>query len=231
MPHFSNASPIYAPSSVSSPYRTPFPLSVNPTPPGQSPSSASPFSEASFTPDGLTLPGLQVPQKLYRPHTASDQRRYVDEVQLDPPILFYRQGPPQIGMPLLDATTSRFIRLVGRDDPLFENRGPSISVRLVWEGYQPWSRQIPTRDFKTPPGPITRSKLAKNVAKTIERFISEHQERDMEAGADRRWQVGPGKIEMKDLLLVSMHHVSMGSWQANVCLNRPLPSFGLESPH
>lgn len=40
-----------------------------------------------------------------------------------------------------------------------------------WPGYAPWSRQIPTRDFRSPPGPITRSKLAKNVAKTIQRFI------------------------------------------------------------
>ena len=41
-----------------------------------------------------------------------------------------------------------------------------------WPGYAPWSKQIPTRDFRTPPQPITRSKLAKNVAKTVQRFIT-----------------------------------------------------------
>ena len=40
-----------------------------------------------------------------------------------------------------------------------------------WPGYPPWSRQIPTRDFRNPPGPITRAKLAKNVAKSVLRFI------------------------------------------------------------
>lgn len=40
-----------------------------------------------------------------------------------------------------------------------------------WPGYQPWSRQIPTKDFRSPPGPITRAKLAKNVAKCVERFL------------------------------------------------------------
>ena len=45
------------------------------------------------------------------------------------------------------------------------------AVQNQWPGYQPWSRQIPTRDFRNPPGPITRAKLAKNVAKSVARFI------------------------------------------------------------
>jgi hypothetical protein len=31
---------------------------------------------------------------------------------------------------------------------------------------------IPTRDFRNPPGPISRAKLAKNLAKSVARFIS-----------------------------------------------------------
>ena len=46
-----------------------------------------------------------------------------------------------------------------------------MGVPLQWPGYAAWSRQIPTRDFRSPPGPITRSKLVKNVAKTVQRFI------------------------------------------------------------
>ena len=143
----------------------------------------------------ITL-GPFIPQKPYRPHTASDRRRYVDEVALDPPIRFtlrHSSGSCTEGIPLNDALHSRFMRLEGRDQQLFVKKGPSISVRLVvshfvgytsrriltssrflytqWEGYSPWSRQIPTRDFRAPPGPITRAKLAKNVAKTVQRFI------------------------------------------------------------
>ena len=46
-----------------------------------------------------------------------------------------------------------------------------------WPGYLPWSKQIPTLDFKTPKGPITRAKLAKNIAICIRRFaeVSEMQ--------------------------------------------------------
>jgi hypothetical protein len=35
----------------------------------------------------------------------------------------------------------------------------------------PWSKQIPTRDFRSQPGSITLAKLAKNIAKMVERFI------------------------------------------------------------
>ncbi|KLO19283.1 hypothetical protein SCHPADRAFT_818339 [Schizopora paradoxa] len=165
-----------------------------------------------------------VPQTRYRPHTSSDQRRYVDEIRLQDPIHFLvstSQGNKP-GIALRDAITSKFMRLVDRDEHLFQGCGPSISVRLSWTGYQPWSRQIPTRDFRSPPGPITKSKLAKNVAKSVQRFIEEHKDREMEPGSDTRWAVGPGKIDVDDLLLVRMEHVSMGSWQAILHINRPI---------
>ena len=71
-----------------------------------------------------------VPQKRYKPHTSSDRRRYVDEVNLEPSIHFYMQKPDEEGILLRDAMHARFARLVGRDEPMFQERGPSISVRL-----------------------------------------------------------------------------------------------------
>ncbi len=52
--------------------------------------------------------------------------------------------------------------------------------------------------------------------------MQEHKDLEMEPGADLRWAVGPGKIDTDDLLLVSMVHVALGSWQAKLQLNRPL---------
>jgi hypothetical protein len=166
--------------------------------------------------------GPMVPQKRYKPHTSSDRRRYVEEVQLEPSIFFYMSKPDELGIPLRDALHGRFAKLVGRDEPMFQERGPSISVRLNWPGYQPWSRQIPTRDFRNPPGPITRSKLAKNVAKSVARFIVEHQGRPMEEDGEPIWAVGARKIEVTDLVLVRLDHVSKGSWQAQLQLLHPL---------
>ncbi|TDL23685.1 hypothetical protein BD410DRAFT_720956 [Rickenella mellea] len=169
-----------------------------------------------------TALGPFIPQKKYQPHTKSDYRRYVDEITLDPSIKFTLQNPNQGGIPLRDALTSRFMRLVGRDDLMFVQRGPSISIRLEWQGYQSWSRQIPTRDFRNPPGPITRAKLAKNVAKSVDRFINEHKDLQLERGADPKWRVGPGYIDIDNLILVELQHVSMGSWQAHLRLAHPI---------
>ncbi|KAI0350668.1 hypothetical protein OH77DRAFT_1050988 [Trametes cingulata] len=164
--------------------------------------------------------GELVPQPDYRPHTQSDRRRYVEQVQLEAPILFFMAHPTALGIPLKDAINNRFMHLQGRDDPMFEGRGPSVSIRLNWPGYAPWSRQIPTRDFRSPPHPITRAKLAKNVAKTINRFIEDMERTHMEDPTQARWRVGGRHIKLEDLLLVGLQHVSMGSWQAHVRLLR-----------
>ncbi|KAI0031266.1 hypothetical protein K488DRAFT_79141 [Vararia minispora EC-137] len=162
-----------------------------------------------------------VPQKRYRPHTTSDRRRYVEEVELEAPITFATLRPEMEGFALSDALAGKFATLANRDDHMFNERGPSISVRINWPGYNSWSRQIPTRDFRNPPGPITRSKLAKNVAKSVGRFIAEQAGKQMEEDADPAWQVGGGGILLGHLALVRLDHVSKGSWQAQLCLATP----------
>ncbi|KAM5530228.1 hypothetical protein V8D89_016116 [Ganoderma adspersum] len=162
--------------------------------------------------------GPFIPQKTYRPHTISDRRRYVDEVELEAPIMFFSNKPTGCGIPLRDALSSRFSTLEGRDDAMFQGRGPSVSIRLNWPGYAPWSRQIPTRDFRSPPQPITRAKLARNVAKTVQRFIQEMENQAMEDPSEVKWRVGTRGIRLEDLILVGLQHVSMGSWQAHVRL-------------
>ncbi|KAF5373259.1 hypothetical protein D9615_007457 [Tricholomella constricta] len=158
--------------------------------------------------DALQLPMSQpvgpfVPQKMYIPHTNSDRRRYVDEIELQSPIYFWMQDPEECGFPLADALHSRVRRLQFRDEPVFEGRGPSISVRIQWPGYRQWSRQIPTKDFRSPPQPITKAKLAKNIAKCVERFLNTSASQRLEDEADLRWKVGPRPTEIKldDLIL------------------------------
>ncbi|KAI9066953.1 hypothetical protein FKP32DRAFT_1673425 [Trametes sanguinea] len=232
-------------SHISTPYMHPSPASG----PYISPSTISPqlLDQDSFCPPaspeidatrrvldiayeiGHPLGTPLVPQTDYRPHTQSDRRRYVEQATLEPAILFWTIGPDahgrprkHLGMPLSDAIHCRFMALVERDDPMFQERGPSVSIRINWPGYAPWSRQIPTRDFRSPPQPVTRSKLARNVAKTVHRFIEETNGRQMDDPSQEIWRVGKGYIELEDLMLVGLQHVSMGSWQAHLRLMRPL---------
>ncbi|KAG6877147.1 hypothetical protein C0993_009940 [Termitomyces sp. T159_Od127] len=181
------------------------------------------FREALLLPI-ISNAGPFVPQKMYMPHTNSDRRRYVEEIELQKPIYFWMDSPNECGISLIDALHSRVRRLQQRDEPVFEGRGPSISVRIQWPGYRPWSRQIPTKDFRSPPQPITKAKLAKNIAKCVERFLSARMNAQLEDEVDPRWKVGPRnhEIKLEDLYLVSMHHVSMGSWQPQLRLRRPL---------
>ncbi|KIY52933.1 hypothetical protein FISHEDRAFT_34396 [Fistulina hepatica ATCC 64428] len=176
--------------------------------------------------EALELTGLGpfVPQPMYLPHTNSDRRRYVEEVDLDEPLYFWQQEPLESGILLSDALHSRTRRLINRTDRVFEGRGPSVSIRIEWPGYRQWSRQIPTKDFRSPPGPITLEKLAKSVAKCVQKFIQERHNHHLEGGADVLWRVGetPDVIGFEDIVLVSIHHVSMGSWQPQLRLRRPL---------
>jgi len=177
--------------------------------------------------EALTLPregaGPFIPQPMYKPHTTSDRKRYVEEVELEAPIYFIVEHSDQYGISLHDALHSRVKNLLNRERVVFEGRGPSVSIRLEWPGYRQWSRQIPTKDFRSPPGPITIAKLAKNVAKCVQRFMLDRKVLPMEDGSDERWRIGdrPNDIKLEDLMLVSIHHVSLGSWQPHLRLRRP----------
>ncbi|TFK18976.1 hypothetical protein FA15DRAFT_231117 [Coprinopsis marcescibilis] len=167
--------------------------------------------------------GPWVPQAVYKPHTNSDRKRYVEEISLELPLYFAMESPSEFGIPLVDALHSRVKRMVDREKPVFEGRGPSVSIRLEWPGYRQWTRQIPTKDFRSPPGPITMAKLAKNIAKCVQRFIDENKDRNLEDGADARWKIGVRhhEVRLEDIVLVSVHHVSLGSWQPQFRLRRP----------
>ena len=52
-------------------------------------------------------------------------------------------------------------------------------------------------------------------------FYQEHTNRRLEDGADQQWRVGKDEntITIEDLNLLSLHHVSFGSWQPQLQLS------------
>jgi len=86
------------------------------------------FRDASKLPmDGA---GPFIPQLMYKPHTTSDRKRYVEEILLEGPLFFYSDNIARCGILLKDALHSRTRKLHNRDKPVFEGRGPSVSIRL-----------------------------------------------------------------------------------------------------
>jgi hypothetical protein len=67
---------------------------------------------------------------MYKPPTNSDRLRYVEQVELEAPIIFEASHPDEYGIPLADALHCRVKRLNNRDETVFQDRGPSISIRL-----------------------------------------------------------------------------------------------------
>ena len=104
-----------------------------------------------------------------------------------------------------------------------------------------WSRQIPTKDFKNPQGPITKARLATHIARCVQRFIKvcapfppllpysrllqDNQGKPLHDADDANaviFRLGTGQhdIKFEDIILVSLHHVSQGSWQPHLRLLR-----------
>lgn len=119
------------PSTSSSPYARPSPkpsvgqLSCN------RPRTVTAVDTQSYLYLGQTIPGPVVKQSVYRPISQSDQRRYVNDIKLLDPILFYQRNPQELGINLDDLMKNRLARLEGREEHMFEGQGPSISIRIV----------------------------------------------------------------------------------------------------
>ncbi|KAI0765568.1 hypothetical protein BC629DRAFT_916671 [Irpex lacteus] len=162
-------------------------------------------------------PGRIIPQKRYRPNIQSDRCRYVGEITLYPPIVFYAaRSDTMCGISCSDALKTRFPPRRWPTPGNFELSGPPESVHIMWPGYAPWSGKILVRDFGAQP--ITRAKLAKNVANIIKNFIKAREKTPMDEDADPQYKVGTNHIRIEDLDLLGLEHVAPGSWQAHVRL-------------
>ncbi|KAG2122112.1 hypothetical protein DEU56DRAFT_78395 [Suillus clintonianus] len=172
--------------------------------------------QLAIFPTGTTV----VPQKVYQPRGETERQKYVHTAILSSPIFFYAEKPSELGISLEEILEKNSRRLSDRDDLVFEGGGRSISLRIEWPGYLSWNCQLPTRDYRKTPGPITKARLAKNLATCIRKFVRKMATHHMEAGADPMWRISPRRIKFEDLILVSLDHVSQGSWQPQLRLRR-----------
>ena len=93
---------------------------------------------------------------------------------------------------------------------------------LQWPGYRSRHKQVSTRDYTHKRRMINKAKLAKVVARCVKQFMDTMSEQAMQVGSDRQWRIGPLDIKVDDIILVSLHHVSQGSWQPQLRLHRTL---------
>lgn len=127
-------------------------------------------------------------------------------------IIKFSMSDGRCGISMKAALDKVFSGFEDRDAPMLVDCGTSISLRLEWPGCHPWTKQIKTRDWRKTPRPITRAKLATEIAKTTRKFIDIMEDKPQ---TDHRWRVGNGanRININDLVLVRLERVSKASWQ------------------
>ncbi|KII91553.1 hypothetical protein PLICRDRAFT_173384 [Plicaturopsis crispa FD-325 SS-3] len=161
-----------------------------------------------------------IPQVMYSPNSEKDRQRFVEQLDIVPTVFFDTDGPfgRDWGISLKDARNDRFEYLLRGGVGAFPESVKSVTLRLEWPGYDAYGRQFAALDYTTSRNPITREKLAKNIAKYVDEFIKKYATVQMRAGSNPIFKVGPGAITADDLVLVSLHHVSQGSWQPQLRL-------------
>jgi hypothetical protein len=114
---------------------------------------------------------------------------------------------------------------------------PVLNKYFQWLGYNEWSTQIRTRDQTTAHSTITLETLAKGVARAVFRFLEVSTYLHVTYGKSRltseqdatgqlsqytEWRVGGDRgITRNDIIIIGLIHVSQGSWQPILQLNRP----------
>ncbi|KAN0082522.1 hypothetical protein V8E55_008317 [Tylopilus felleus] len=169
-----------------------------------------------------------VPQAIYQPHSQEDRERYISSAKLQPPIIFKKEHSSEWGIPVQHLLSNKVHRLVGGSEPAFTECGPSIDIRVQWPGYQPCYECVSTRNVRHG-HMISKAELAEVVAKCVKQFMDSMSTQAIQAGSDWRWRVGRFAIRVDDIILVSLHHVSQGSWQPQLRLNRSIGTITSQS--
>lgn len=157
----------------------------------------------------LTRYWVPVPQRIY--NLGRKQWDYSHSEA----ILFGMKAFP--GINLHDALQKRFTGLIGRDDQVFRNTAGAISCRFLFPGYPAnRSTQISTLDWTKDRRPITRSKLAYEVAKQLDRYLKSMADRPMDRTVDDWWKIGEGFMRLERMFLVRLVPVSKGSFQPEI---------------
>lgn len=158
--------------------------------------------------------GTVVQQRIWAPQNEAQRHAHVP---LNMPIFFIHSDRVTLGLPIVSAATRDPTTLLDTGKAAQVGDCSTTFIRINWPGYGEWNSQIMTKDQTPAHNTITTEKFAKRVASAVCRFMEEH---TRVHGGDPRWSIGPGGITKDHVILIGVVHVSQGSWQPILQLNR-----------
>ncbi|KAF9654137.1 hypothetical protein BDM02DRAFT_3086137 [Thelephora ganbajun] len=134
----------------------------------------------------------------------------------EPKKITFRKGE-HCGVPVRDAISKHYEDLERRDSRPFEgvDVADQVILRIDWPGYPSWNKSFRTRDCTPARTPVTLSRLATDICKSIEKFVDEM---EGQVCTEPTWMLGHNHLSVDDLALVSIQRVSHGSWVASIRL-------------
>ncbi|KAI0248869.1 hypothetical protein BJV78DRAFT_1114999, partial [Lactifluus subvellereus] len=143
-----------------------------------------------------------VPQTLWLPHSVTDRRQHVLEAELQMPI-FFECSNGGLGLSLDDTFNGRFQNLLRAQQFAPLGYKTTTHIRIGWPGYVEFRRQVQIRDETAQRNPVTMSRFALHLARSVDAFLRLY-----------RWRIGqgPDSIMRNDIMIIGAVHVSAGSW-------------------
>ncbi|KAF8494389.1 hypothetical protein F5888DRAFT_655635 [Russula emetica] len=167
--------------------------------------------------------GTVVPQGIWPPgnnnNTSSDTpARSAKVASLNMPIFFVGMDRVSLGLPLpLAIAEGDRASLQDAGSPAPIGHGSTTYIRITWPGYSEWTTQIMTRDQTPAHNTISLGKFAKRLASAVGRFIEEAHRFPCQ---EPNWRIGGGGITKEQVILIGAVHVTQGSWQPILQLDR-----------
>ncbi|KAH9025338.1 hypothetical protein EDB84DRAFT_1273527, partial [Lactarius hengduanensis] len=153
-----------------------------------------------------------VPQTMWPPYTITDRKQHVTNAVLQMPIFFEGIIDGRLGLPLEAAAAGRCHSL--RNAQGFAPLGHRSTTHIrIWPGYKDFKRQVQIRDQTSEHNPITISRFAHHIGRSVDAFLK----------VSQRWQIGLSGILRSNIIVIGAVHVSTGSWMPILQLNRYIP--------
>lgn len=140
--------------------------------------------------------------------------------RLEPTIFDSKDYP---GVNLGDALRKNYASLRRRDDPMVQTTSGVASCRLLFPGYPDNGKscQINMLNWTRTRVPIPRSKLAHEVARQVDRYLTRMASITPDGSVEEFWTIGRGFMQIDNMYLVSLVSVSTGSFQPEIWVAIP----------